>query len=251
MPNVTNACVTRGFRVGREWVDVLDDVSFDVEPGDFVGLHGERRSGKSTLLRVAAGWEQPDAGVVLYEGQDLTRMSSGARAKLLRRDGIGLTTGMWRPRSNKPAVNHVADVLLCDRFSPREAMEPALRALAQVGLSDRAHMPSELLSHGELIRLGLAQRLVHKPRLLLVDEPAVCLRPSESVELYELLASLGENLGIALVIASEDLAPIRMARRKMSLDDGRLRVMSVEGSDRPPGTVVEFPGLRTAAGQHP
>jgi len=83
--------------------------------------------------------------------------------------------------------------------------------------------------------VALAQTLVHGPRLLLVDEPAVPLRPSEGVELYELLRSLGRDSGLAIVIASEDIAPIRKARRMFSIDAGCLRSM-----DRP-GTLVQFP----------
>jgi ABC-type ATPase involved in cell division len=240
--------VTKRYPVGREWITVLEDVSFQVEEGDFVGVHGERRSGKSTLLRIAAGWEQPNDGRVAFDRHDLSRISGGSRAKLRRGGGIGLASGVWRPNCNKPAVNHVAEVLLCDRMSRREAMGPALRALERVGLSIKcAHAPSDLLSQGELIRLGLAQRLVHKPRVLLVDEPAVQLRPSDAVELYELLSSLGRDPELALVIASEDLAPIRMARRMMSLDDGRLRSVNTPGSTSTPGTVVAFPDRRTAA----
>jgi putative ABC transport system ATP-binding protein len=232
--------VTKRNRVGRDWIPVLENVSFRIEEGDFIGVHGERHSGKSTLLRLAAGWEQPDAGRVMFDGRDLSRLSGDERAKLRRRSGIGLTSGTWRPNSNKPAVRHVAEVLLSDRMSPREAQAPALRALELVGLSTYAHAPSDLLSQGELMRLGLAQRLVHKPRVLLMDEPAEGLRPSDAVELYELLSSLSRNSGLALVIASEDLAPMRMATRIMSLDDGKLHSMT-------PGTVVAFPNRRTAA----
>lgn len=239
--------VTKRHRVGRDQIPVLEDVSFQVEEGDFIAVHGERRSGKSTLLRIAVGWEHPDDGRVVFDGHDLSRISGDARAKLRRSGGMGLASGAWRPTCNKPAVKHVAEVLMSDRLSPREAQGPAVRALEQVGLSAYAHAPSDLLSQGELVRLGLAQRLVHKPRVLLMDEPAVGLRPSDAVELYELLASLGRDSGLALVIASEDLAPIRMARRMMSLDDGRLRSMTPPSSTKTPGTVVALPDRRIAA----
>jgi hypothetical protein len=77
---------------------------------------------------------------------------------------------------------------------------------------------------------------------LLIDEPAVLLRPSEAAELYELLGRLGRESSLALVVASEELAPIRMARRRFSLDEGALRSM-----DRPAGEVLDFPGARAAA----
>ena len=228
--------VSKRYAAGREHVTVLEHVSFDIEEGDFIGIQAERRSGKSTLLRIAAGWELPDEGGVIFAGHDLTRISNSARAKLRRRGGIGLAAGNWRPTSNKSVVGHVAEVLLCDRMSMREAKEPAYHALERVGLAHCSHMRSNRLSQSEIIRLGLAQRLVHEPRLLLVDEPAVLLKPSEAVELYELLSSLGREPNLAVAIASEDLTPIRMARRMMSLDRGRLRWMDKAG-----GTVVDFP----------
>src|ERR1041385_7618503 len=212
--------------VGREEIAVLDVICLEIEEGDSIGIQGERRSGKSALLRVAAGWEQPDQGRVIFAGQDLWSLSDTGRAKLRRGGGIGLAAGQWQPTTNKPAVRHVQEALACDGFSIREAKEPAYRALERVGLSGCGHARSSELSQGELIRLGLPQRLVHSPRVLLVDEPGVLLRPSEAAELCDLLGELGRDPSLALVIASEDLAPVRIARRMFSLDRGRLRPMA-------------------------
>ncbi len=233
--------VTKRFSAGLDEIAVLADVSLEVDAGDSIGIHGERRSGKSILLRVAAGWERPDEGGVRYAGQDIWELSDGARAKLRRKDGIVLASGTWRPTSNRAALRHLQEALACERVSLREAAEPAHRTLERVGLSQCAYTPSDRLSPGELIRLGVALGLIHRPRVLLVDEPAVLLRPSESTELYELLARLGSESDLALVVASEELAPIRTARRRFSLDDGTLRSM-----DRPAGQVLDFPGPRAA-----
>lgn len=232
--------VARRFATGLHETTVFEDVSFALEPGDFAGVHGERRSGKTLLLRVAGGWERPDEGRVLVDGQDLWALSDRARAKLRRKGGVALAAGSWRPAANKTVIRHLQEALICDRVSMREAAEPAHQALERVGLSQAAFAPSNRLAQGELIRLGLALRLVHRPRVLLIDEPAVLLRPSEAHDLYELLAALGEDPDLALVIASEELAPIRMARRRFSIDDGALRSL-----DRPSATVIEFPELRT------
>ena len=227
--------VSKRYPDGRREIAVLDDVSLVVDDGDFVGIWGVRRSGKSTLLQVAAGKEPPDEGSVSFAGEDVTRMSPDRRVKLLRHGGIGLLSVDWSPERNKPVVEHVALPLLSDGMSLREAREPAWRALERVGIASCAYMPADRVSHGERVRVALAQTLVHGPRLLLVDEPAVPLRPSEGVELYELLRSLGRDSGLAIVIASEDIAPIRKARRMFSIDAGCLRSM-----DRP-GTLVQFP----------
>jgi putative ABC transport system ATP-binding protein len=220
---------------GRSEVVVLDDVSLEIDEGDFVGILGMRRSGKSTLLQIASGKERPDEGTVRFAGEDITRMPSDRLARLQRHGGISLLTGDWFPKRNDPVIEHVALPLLSDGMSLREAREPAWRALERVGIAGCAQLPANRISHGERIRVALAQTLVHEPRVLLVDDPAVPLRPSEGVELYDLLRSLGGDSRLAIVIASEDVAPLRTARRMFSIDGGCLR-----SADRP-GTLVPFP----------
>jgi lipoprotein-releasing system ATP-binding protein len=226
---------------GRTRHKLLDDVSLEIDHGDFIGIWGMRRSGKSTLLRVIAGTELPDSGEVRFDGQELTRMSANARARLRRHNGIGLVRTEWYPARNKPVVEHVALPLLSDGISLRDAKDPAHLALARLGVSGCAYLSVDRLSRGERIRVGLAQALVHQPRLLLFDEPLVPLSPSEAEELYRLLGSLGQDASVAVVVASEDIAPIRRAQRMMSIDSGRLRSMDQTG------TVLAFPEQRPAA----
>jgi putative ABC transport system ATP-binding protein len=230
--------VSKSYADGRGRIAALDDVSLEIDEGDFVGVWGVRRSGKSTLLRVAAAAELPDHGTILFDGRDVAGMSADARAKLQRYEGIGLVAADWRPGRNKPVVEHVALPLLSDGMSLREAKEPAHLALERMGVSRCAYMATDRLSRVERVRVALARAFVHKPRLLLVDEPAVLLSPSEGVELYELLSSLGRDSQIAIVVASEDIAPIRRARRVLSIDNGTLRSMDQAG------TVVPFPDQR-------
>ncbi len=227
--------VSKRFPEGRGQASVLEDLSLEVDRGDFIGIWGMRRSGKTTLLRIAAGRELPDEGKVWFDGQQLTDMSQDRRATLQRRNGIGLLSSDWRPERNKPAVEHVALPLLSDGMSLHEARAPAWKALERAGAAPWAHMPAGRLSQGERIRVALAQILVHEPRVLLVDEPAILLKPSEGVELYDLLRSLTGSGGIAVVIASEDVAPIRKARRLMSLGSGKLRNTDQRG------TLLPFP----------
>jgi predicted ABC-type transport system involved in lysophospholipase L1 biosynthesis ATPase subunit len=228
---------------GRELAAVLDDVSLQVEAGDRVGVWGVRRSGKSTLLRVAAGVEQPDEGRVRFEGKDIAAMSQHQRASLRRRGGIGLVCAPWRPSRNKSTIDHVAVGLMSDGISLREARASAMKALGRVDVAQCAYAPTDELSQGELIRVRLAQQLVHEPRLLLIDEPAVLSSPKASAELYKLLWSLARDGELALVIASEELDLIQPAPRRMTIGHGRLR------STERPATVLPFPDSRAAAGQ--
>jgi predicted ABC-type transport system involved in lysophospholipase L1 biosynthesis ATPase subunit len=227
--------VTRRCGDGRREVTVLDRVCMEVAPEDFIGLWGPRRSGKTTLLRVAAGIEVPDAGAVCFDGHVLTQMSSNERARVLRTHGIAHVCGDWRPQLNQPCIDSVAMALLGDRVSLREARPLARRALEKVGAGACAEVWTSRLSAGERVRVALARGLIREPRLLLMDEPAVSPSPIECHELYALLRSLAGENGLAILIASADLDALEGARRIMSISDGDLRSMDSEG------VVVSFP----------
>lgn len=235
--------VTKRHWDGRRPFTVLDDVSFELDAGDFVGIWGMRRSGKSTLLRLAAGLELPDEGRILFDGQELTALSGDARAELLRARGIGFVTSTWRPRVRQQAIEYVALPLLADSLSLRQARQVALEELERMGVLNCAHMLTDSLSLGEALRVGLAAALACEPRLLLVDEPAVVLSPSERQELYELITSLGRASTPAVLVASEDIGVVRRARRMMTIGNGVLRSSDKEGE------VVSFPRGRASDGR--
>jgi putative ABC transport system ATP-binding protein len=227
--------VTKRYRDGHRQIDVLDDVCLEIYEGEWLGVWGPRRSGKSTLLQVAAGRLRPDEGKAYFNGSEISRMSTDALARLQRRGGVGLLSGDWRPIRTQPVIEYAALPLLSDGLSLREAREPAWRALERAGVASCAYMPAERLSARERVRVSLARVLVHRPRVIMLDEPAALLRPSEAAELYELLRSLGRESPVSIVIASEELAAIRKADRIVSIDDGQLREMQT------PGTLVQFP----------
>jgi predicted ABC-type transport system involved in lysophospholipase L1 biosynthesis ATPase subunit len=235
--------VTKRHCDGRRPFTVLDDVSFEVDAGDFVGIWGIRRSGKSTLLRLAAGMELPDEGRILFDGQDLTRLSGDARAELLRAHGIGFVTSNWHPRARQEAIEYVALPLLADSLRLRQARQVAREELERMGVLNCAHMLTDRLSLAEALRVGLAAAMVCEPRLLLIDEPAVVLSPIERQELYGLIASFGRASTPAVLVASEDIGIVRRARRVMTLGDGVLRSTDKEGE------VVSFPRGRVSDGR--
>lgn len=227
--------------VSRRHVDgwrktaVLDNVSLEVEPGDFVGLFGAKRSGKSTLLRIMSGMESPDAGTVRFAGEHVAAMSARRRARLLRRGGIALVSSEWRPPLIRPVVELVAAACASDGTPMAVARLRARDALNRVNVIDCADVSIDRLALGQRLRVGLAMALVREPRLLLVDEPAVLPSPMESEELYDLLRSLGAQRDLAVVIASEDLAPLTGTRRRMIVSSGGVRSMDERG------VVVQFP----------
>ncbi len=243
VPLLEFARVTKRYRdIGGQEIAVLSDVSFEVDRGDSVGIWGPRRSGKSTLLHIAAGLELPERGAVRFEGQDLTSMSTIDRARLVRRR-IGLAPSTWAQTRNVRVVDHVAMPLLSTGASLREANVTARSILERVGATSRADAPVMALSPGERTRVAIAQALVRDPSLLLVDEPALTPSPSERDELYALLRSLAAEPTLTVIVTSEDLAAIRTTRQAMTISDGEIR------SSRRPGRIVPFPEDRTGRAQ--
>lgn len=232
--------VTKRYRYGARSAPIFDGVSLEVERGDFVAIWGERRSGKSTLLRLAAGIERPDAGVVRFMGRDLAAMSGSERADVLLRE-IGFVStpmdfGATRTARSATVIDQVSLPLMFDGHSRVGAAVAARRMLADCGVADCADAMPKDLKADELTRVALARALVRGPRLLLVDEPAVTTSPAARESLKDLIGRVGRQPPLAVVVASEEVTMLAGASRVLSVGDGR-----VLSSDRP-GVVVRFPG---------
>lgn len=234
--------VTKRYRDGARVVAVLDGVHLQLNAGESVGVVGDRRSGKTTLLRVAAGIELADAGCVRFDGRAVSA-SIDERSRLWRQGGIALVRGDWRPPGSRPALEHVAMPLLAGGASAQQADRTAMQSLQRVGAGSCAHTAIDMLSIAERIRVDLARALVREPRVLLVDEPAVLPGPRDSRELYALLRRLPAELGVALLIASEDVAALAGLPRVLSLSDGRLTSSNASVAD-----VIRFPTARAHGG---
>lgn len=206
---------------GRE-ILVLDRVSFEVSAGLFVGVFGTRRSGKSTLLRLAAGIEMPNAGTVRLDGRDMGEMSSVERERLLRRD-IGLVSLLdWSPSSNERVVDQVALSLGSGGPALREARHRARRVLERLDASACADELARSLSLVERARVILARALIREPSVLLVDEPAVIPSLSERDQFCGLLRAVADEQGMTLMVASEETGPLHGAGVLLSIGDGEL-----------------------------
>lgn len=234
--------VVKSYRDGRQITPVLRDASFEVYAGDVIGLWGMRRSGKTTVLRLAAGLEVADLGRVRFDGIDLGAVSGDRRASLLRGGGIGLVSMDRRPTLNQSALEHVALPLLASGMSLREARKPARAALDRTGAARHAETSVLGLSRDALVRVMIAQALVHRPRLLLVDEPGAFLNMKEAREILLVLQQVGSEKDLAMVTASEDIRPLRGASRMMSVGGGV--VNSVDSA----GEILMFPSPEPIGG---
>lgn len=208
--------VTRRYRRGAHESVVLDRVSLVIEEGELLAVWGLRRSGRSTLLRVAAGIEPPDEGVVRFRGKDLHRHG----------DVLGSGIGYCRPAYGDGEARGVLDELVAGQLA-RGVAQPAAQsrayaALERVGAGDCAGHGLHELDGGESVRVAIARALTLGPSLLVIDEPTKGVDLLERDTILSLLRSLADD-GTALLVSVGEATALSGADRALSLSDGELR----------------------------
>jgi predicted ABC-type transport system involved in lysophospholipase L1 biosynthesis ATPase subunit len=240
-PLLSFEAVSKSYPDGGREVLVLDRVSLELDAATSLGVYGTRRSGKSTLLRLAAGIELPDAGAIRFDGRDLGSMSAAQRGRLLRGDIAFLSAGDWRATPGERVVDHVATSLGSAGVTIRDARRRALESLERVGVGAAgAEEPTVALSLAERMRVMLARALAREPRLLILDEPALTPNVGERERFLALLRAEARERGMALLLASEEIASLQGVRVLVSIADGEL----CSTDER--GTVIQMPARRRA-----
>ena len=198
----------------------LDDVSLEVEKGEFVFLVGASGSGKSTFLRLVLREERPSHGHVHVAGKDLARLSSWKVPGLRRQ--LGTVFQDFRLLPNKTVGQNVAFALEVIGRSRHQIAKVVPEVLDLVGLSDKAgRLPSEL-SGGEQQRVAIARAFVNRPIVLLADEPTGNLDPTTSVGIMRLLDRINRT-GTTVVMATHDAQIVdSMRRRVIELEGGKV-----------------------------
>ena len=200
-------------------LDVLRGVDLRLEVGETAAILGPSGSGKTTLLLLLAGLEQPSAGSILLENADLDQLDADALADL-RRDRLGI---VFQSFHLVPSLTAIGNVMLPLEIAGRDdAAEQAGAMLDRVGLADRAeHYPSQL-SGGEQQRVAIARALVHRPRLLLADEPTGNLDTATGARIIELLFGLNRETGSTMILVTHDEAIAARCERVLRLHQGQL-----------------------------
>lgn len=212
--------VLKIYRRGDEQVQVLVDFDFTLDTGEFVVVTGPSGAGKSTLLHIAGGLDAPDDGTVSVAGQDVWAMSAGARAAFRRRN-LGFVFQFFNLVPMMTAVENVSLPLVLDGMPARSADARAKELLQRVGLGDRTgHRPAEL-SGGQMQRVAVARALVARPSIVLADEPTGNLDSHSSTEVLDLLRTLSDEDGAAVVMVTHDPAAACYGSRELHLVDGR------------------------------
>lgn len=235
--------VSKTYTRGLHALRVLRGVSLEVHAGEFIAIYGQPASGKTTLLKVAAGFESPDGGAVRFRGDDLNRVSSGRLADL-HLEEIGWVQRAGPQSSELPVVEHIALPLLSSRGN-KKAHRLAKDALARVGAEACALETWANLADVERMWVALAQALVRRPRLLLVDDPTAGLDVMERQRVFALLRKVADDDEVGVVVAVPDLPSMLRAHDVRALSGGSLIAPPAPPGGR--GKVIEFPsGERSA-----
>jgi len=200
---------------------ILQDLALELGVGEYVAVVGESGAGKSTLLNLIAGLDLPDAGEIRIDGTDIAALDEDARTRLLR-TRVGFVFQAFHILPHLTLAQDVELPLVLLGTPPAERAARVQELLTAVGLGDReASLPREL-SGGELQRVALARALVHRPALVLADEPTGNLDPDTADRVLALLVRTIKARGSAGVLVTHSEHAAATADRVLRLDHGRL-----------------------------
>ncbi|WP_455024448.1 lipoprotein-releasing ABC transporter ATP-binding protein LolD [Neisseria elongata] len=223
MSNTILACeaVCKNYYDGQLNVQVLDNLTLQVDKGQSIGIVGASGSGKSTLLHILGGLDKPTSGRVSLMGQDLSQLSQ-KQLSGLRNQYLGFVYQFHHLLPEFSALENVMMPLLIGKRPKEQARERALLMLEKVGLKDRVqHRPGEL-SGGERQRAAIARALVTDPACLLADEPTGNLDRKNALNILDMMMELKQELGTALVVVTHDDEMAARFDRVLNMTDGAL-----------------------------
>lgn len=205
-----------GMRYRADRPPVFSDLSLELDAGDYVAIMGESGVGKSTLLNLVAGLDRPEAGSIRLDGVEITALDDDAATRL-RRAQMGFVFQAFHVLPYLPVAQNVAVPLDLLGVARRESGARVAAILREVGLGGAGPRYPRELSGGELQRVAIARALVHRPRLVLADEPTGNLDPRTALRVLDLLREQIRARGGAGILITHSLAAARTANRVLVL----------------------------------
>ncbi len=213
--------VTREYTSGLRTVHALDGISLEIARHEFVAISGPSGCGKSTLIHLLAGLDHPTSGEILVENLALQAAGDAALTQF-RRHQVGLVFQFFNLLPTMNVLENVSLPLLLQGVSPAESEERANGLIELVGLGDRANHFVHQLSGGEQQRTAIARALVHRPSLLIADEPTGNLDSHSASSVMQLLEKIGRDALTTLIVVTHSDEVARAASRRVEMRDGKI-----------------------------
>ncbi|MFH2202965.1 MAG: ABC transporter ATP-binding protein [Elusimicrobiota bacterium] len=216
--------ITKIYKMGASNLSVtaLSQVSMDFERGEFTAIAGPSGSGKSTLLNIIGTIDIPTRGDVFYEGRRVFSMSENQLADF-RLISLGFIFQAYNLIQVLTARENVEYVLALQGVPKDERAERAYEVLKWVGLTAQADRRPDLLSGGQQQRVAVARAIVHRPMVVLADEPTANLDSKTAQSLLDLMAGLNKDRGVTFLFSSHDPRVLKLANRVIEIRDGELK----------------------------
>jgi putative ABC transport system ATP-binding protein len=218
---VTAEAVSRSFPLDHSQVRALDEATLQVSAGEFLAIAGPSGSGKTTLLNLIGCIDKPTSGRIMLNGVDTSQLTA-AQTTALRREKIGFVFQTFNLIPVFTASENVEYPLLLKGVSGSERRSRVAAALDSVGLIERAEHRPDLLSGGERQRVAVARAIVHRPALVLADEPTANLDTQNATQLIDLMRKLNRDLGLTFIFSTHDQRLLEHTPRIVGLCDGRV-----------------------------
>jgi putative ABC transport system ATP-binding protein len=213
--------INKEYRRAGAIIRALVDINLKIKSGEFVIVQGPTGCGKSTLLNVLSGLDLPDSGRVIFDGENIARATEDRLSKI-RRQKIGFVFQEFNLVNSLTAIENVEALLWPTVLSSKEIENRAITALRDVNLLERKdHYPVQM-SGGEKQRCGLARAIIHRPRVILADEPTGNLDPESETQVMELLKKINKETETTVIVVTHRSHLNKYSDKVIQMDKGRI-----------------------------
>jgi len=213
--------LVKKFSIGGSFFTALNDISLNIEKGEFSGLVGASGSGKTTLLNIIGGLDSPTTGDVMVLNKIINQTSHTERA-LIRRKNMGFIFQSYNLLPVYSVYENVELPLILNKIEKNHRRKKVLEAIEAVGLSDKIKSKPSQLSGGQCQRTAIARAIVHQPALVLADEPTANLDSENSHHIMQIMKKLNKDYDTSFIFATHDEKIMGYLNRIIHIEDGKV-----------------------------